>query len=129
MTEETRGPGGGYGQDVMNTQNACKKHAHKLELDSECQSKQKKNPFQPSTLLSLDYSRAFLLLRLMVYTSKRCIIGRPAPFTWTGSDVFGFDVFGLQCQLLLPLLCSGFNYVRLWRIRVSNFYGILWNLQ
>ena len=45
MTEETRGPGGGYGQDVMNTQNACKKHAHKLELDSECQSKQKKLEF------------------------------------------------------------------------------------
>ena len=42
-------------------------------------------------------------------------------FTWTGSDVFGFDVFGLQCQILLTLLASGFNYVRLWRIRVSNF--------
>ena len=46
MTEETRGPGGGYGQDVMNTQNACKKHAHKLELDSDIgQSKQKKLEF------------------------------------------------------------------------------------
>ena len=30
MAKESRGPGGGYGQDVVNTQNACKQHAHNL---------------------------------------------------------------------------------------------------